>query len=90
MGGGGGGGHCTLPHPFVLQNCVVHNDHLDWLFHWNIFPLRESTSIMSGNGKGFTLNELFRSRFTELWPSFPFNSISKVSGWTFKCFVSAF
>ena len=31
---------------------IVHNDHLDWLFHWNIFPLRESTSIMSGIGKG--------------------------------------
>ena len=48
---------------------IVHNhdnDHLDWLFHWNIFPLRESTSIMSGNGKGFTLEELFRSLFTEL------------------------
>ena len=29
------------------------NDHLDWLFHHNIFPLRESTSIMSGSGKGF-------------------------------------
>ena len=57
---------------------IVHNhdnDHLDWLFHWNIFPLRESTSIMSGSGKGFTLGELFRSPFTELWPSFPFNSI---------------
>ena len=26
----------------------------------------ESTSIMSGNGKGFTLEELFRSPFTEL------------------------
>ena len=42
------------------------NDHLDWLFHHNIFPLRESTSIMSGSGKGFTLEELFRSAFTEL------------------------
>ena len=42
------------------------NDHLDWLFHWNIFPLRGSTSIMSGIGKGFTLEELFRSPFTEL------------------------
>ena len=42
------------------------NDHLDWLLHWNIFPLRESTSIMPGNGKGFTLEELFRSPFTEL------------------------
>ena len=48
---------------------IVHNhdnDHLDWLFHYNIFPLRESTSIMSGNGKGITLGELFRSPFTEL------------------------
>ena len=57
---------------------IVHNhdnDHLDWLFHCNIFPLRESTSIMSGNGRGFTLEELFRSSFTELWPSFLFNSI---------------
>ena len=37
---------------------IVHNhdnDHLDRLFHQNILPLRESTSIMSGNGKGFTL-----------------------------------
>ena len=34
---------------------IVHNydnDHLDWLFHKNSFPPRESTSIMSGNGKG--------------------------------------
>ena len=48
---------------------IVHNhdnDHLDWLFYYNIFPLRESTSIMSGNGKGFKLEELFRSPFTEL------------------------
>ena len=28
------------------------NDHLGWLFHHNIFPVRESTSIMFGNGKG--------------------------------------
>ena len=57
---------------------IVHNhdnDHLDWLFHWNIFPLRELTSIMSGNGKGFTLEELFKCPFTEFSPSFPFNSI---------------
>ena len=75
---------------------MVHNhdnDHLDWLFHWNIFPLRESISILSGNGKGFTLEELFRSPFTELRPSFPFNSIkafSKFSGWTFKCLFLLF
>ena len=39
---------------------IVHNhdnDHLDWLFHQNIFSLRESTSLMSGNGKGFTLRD---------------------------------
>ena len=51
------------------------NDHLDWFFQQNIFPLRDSTFIMSGNGKGFTLEELFRSPFTEFLPSFPFSSI---------------
>ena len=51
---------------------IVHNHDngywlfLDWLFHQNVFPLRESTSIMSSNGKRFTLEELFRSPFTEL------------------------
>ena len=55
----------------MFKHCmeIVHNHdngHLDWLFHWNIFPLRESISIMSGNGKGFTLEELFRSPFTKL------------------------
>ena len=29
-----------------------YNSYLDWLFHWqNVFPLRESTSIMSVDGK---------------------------------------
>ena len=42
------------------------NGYLDWLFHQNVFPLRDSTSIMSGNGKGFTPEELFRSPFTKL------------------------
>ena len=46
--------------------CNHDNDHLDWLFQQSIFPLRELTSIMSGNGKGFTLEEVFRSPFTEL------------------------
>ena len=55
------------------------NGYLDWLFHENVFPLRESVSIMSGNGKGFTLKELYRSQFTDLWLSFPFNSIKNVS-----------
>ena len=60
---------------------IVHNhdnDYLDWLFHRNVFPLRESTSIMSGNGKGLTLEEFLNSPFTELWPNFPFNSIKNV------------
>ena len=39
---------------------MVHNrdnGYLGWLFHQNVFPLRESTSIPSSNGKGFTLEE---------------------------------
>ena len=27
------------------------NRYLDWSFQQNVFPLRQSTSIMSGNGK---------------------------------------
>ena len=27
------------------------NRYLDWLFQQNVFPMRESTSIMAGNGK---------------------------------------
>ena len=42
------------------------NGYLDWLFNQNVLPLSESASIMSGNGKGFKLEELFRSPFTEL------------------------
>ena len=37
-----------------LDNC-----YLDWLFQQNVLPLRELTSIMSGNCKGITLQELF-------------------------------
>ena len=33
---------------------------------------------MSFNGKGFTIEGLFRSLFTELWPGFPFNSIENL------------
>ena len=39
---------------------IVHNHgncYLDWLFNQSVFPLRESTSLMSDNGKGFTLEE---------------------------------
>ena len=47
---------------------IVHdhdNGYRDWLFYWNVF-LRESASIMSVNGKGFTLEGSFRSLFAEL------------------------
>ena len=40
------------------------NGYLDWLFYQKVFP-RELNS-MSGNGIGFTREELFRSAFTEL------------------------
>ena len=42
------------------------NGYLDWWFNQNVFPLRESASIISRNGKGFKLEELFRSPLTEL------------------------
>ena len=48
---------------------IVHNHdngYLDWFFRQNVFPQRESISMMSGNGKEFILEELFRSAFTEL------------------------
>ena len=57
---------------------IVHNHdkgYIDWLFHQNVFALRESASIISGNGKGITLEELLRNPFTKLGPSFPSNSI---------------
>ena len=40
---------------------IVHNHDngylSDWLFHQNVFPLREPISIMSGNWTRFTLEE---------------------------------
>ena len=75
---------------------IVHNHdnyHLDWLFHWNIFPLRESTSIMSGNGKGFILVELLEVHSLssdQVSLSIPLKAFPKFSGWilnVFFCFV---
>ena len=48
---------------------IVHNygnSYRNWLFYQNVFPKRESTFIMSFNGKGFAIEGLFRSLFTEL------------------------
>ena len=42
---------------------IVHNHDNNYL-HWLL--LRESASIMSGNGKGFTLEDIFRSPLNEL------------------------
>ena len=54
-------------HIQAMDECSAYgNDYLNWLFHQNVFPRRESNSIMSGNGKGFTLEKLFRNAFTEL------------------------
>ena len=66
------------------------HDHLDWLFHWNIFPLRESTSIMSGSGKGFKVEEYLEVHSLspdQVFFSIPSKTFSKFSGWTFKCFL---
>ena len=54
---------------FKHQMEIVHNHgngYRDWLFYRNVFPKRESTSIRSFNGKGFTIEGLSRSLFTEL------------------------
>ena len=75
---------------------IVHNhdnDHLDWLFHWNIFPLIESTSTMFDSGKGFTLEELFEVHSLspdQVFLSIPLKPFSKFSGRTFNCFFVFF
>ena len=54
---------------FKRQIEIVHNHgngYRDWLFYRNVFPKRQSTYIRSFNGKGFTIEGLFRSLFTEL------------------------
>ena len=54
---------------FKHRTEIVHNhgnDYRDCLFYQNVFLKRESTSIMSFNGKRFTIEGLFRSLFTEL------------------------
>ena len=42
------------------------NGYRDWLFYHNVFPKRESISIKSFIGKGFIIEGLYRSLFTEL------------------------
>ena len=45
---------------------IVHNHgngYRDWLFYQDVFPQRDSTSIMSFNGKGFRIEGLFKPDF---------------------------
>ena len=55
----------------MFKHCmeIVHNHgngYRDGLFYQNVFRKRESTFMMSFNGKRFTIEGLFRSLFTEL------------------------
>ena len=68
------------------------NDHLDWLFHYDIFPLRESTSIMSGNAKGSHLTnylEVHSLNSDQVPFSIPLKAFSEFSGlsFVFLCFL---
>ena len=67
------------------------NCYFEWLFHQNIFPLRESTSIMSGNGKGSHLRkylEVHSLSSDQVFHSIRLKTFSKFSGWTFKFFFA--
>ena len=72
---------------------IVHNHdngYLDWLFQRNVFPLREWTSIMSGNGKGSHLRnylEVHSLSSDQVFLSIQLKTFSKFSGWTFKNFL---
>ena len=68
------------------------NDHLDWLFHWNIFPLRESTSICLMTKGSHLTNylEVHSQSSDQVFLSISLKTFSKFSGWTFKCFFLLF
>ena len=61
------------------------NRYLNWLFQQNVFPLKESTSILSGKGKA---GSHFRNYLEvhSLSSDQVFLSKAKFSGWTFKFF----
>ena len=70
------------------------NDHLDWLFHWNIFPLRESTSICLTMAKGSHLRnylEVNSLSSDQVFLSVPLKTFSKFGGSDFQmrffCFL---
>ena len=46
--------------------CYCDNGYVNWLLHWNVFPLRGQNSILSGKGKGLAFEEFYRSPITEL------------------------
>ena len=74
------------------RRSLVHNHdngYFDWLFHQNVFPLRESSS-MSGNGKDSHLRnylEVHSLSSDQVFLSIPLRTFSKFSGWTFNFFL---
>ena len=74
-------------------NGIVHNhdnDHLDWLFHWNIFPLRESTSMCLAMAKGSHLrnySEVHSLSSDQVFVSIPFQSLVDGLLNAFFCFL---
>ena len=63
---------------------------MDTVHNQDVFPLRESNSIMSGNGKGFTLENLLEVHSLnsdQVFFSIQSKTFSKFSGWTFKFFA---
>ena len=58
------------------------NGYLDWLFYQNVIPPRESNSILSGKGKGFTLEEVHSLNSDEVFASIQLKKYLEFSGCT--------
>ena len=64
------------------------NRYLNWLFQQNVFPLRESTSIMSGNSKAGSQLRNYLEVHSLSSDQVPFKS--SVDGLFFKSSVNGF
>ena len=65
---------------------IVHNhdnDHLDWLFHWNIFPVAKGSQLRN-------YLEVHSLSSDQVFLPISLKTCSKFSGWTFKCFFLLF
>ena len=67
------------------------NSYLDWSFHQNVFPSRDTNSIMFSNGKGFISHlrsylEVYSLSSHQVFLSIPLKFFSKFSGLTFIFF----